>query len=544
MKRSDSAPPTPSRPWPQLVLLVVVFMTFGQLVPHDFVQWDDPFHLTVNARMNPATSDTLAYYWRHGDGTMYNPVTYTIWAALTFAARVPTADPQGVTLNPMIFHAFNVLVHSGSALLVFGILMRLTRHRIAALLGALIFSLHPVQVEAVGWISGLKDLLWGFFSFAAIYCYLIYTHDGRRAFYFGGMVLLGLAMLSKPTAMVTPAVIIAIDRLLLHRPWKRIALDAGPWLALSVPCMIIARLIQTGSRAYAGPLWARPLIAADSLAFYAGKLLWPLDLAPDYGHRPAAVMAEGLLYWTWIVPLVLAALAIWQLRRRPWIAAGLAVFVIATLPTLGWIPFSFQYYSTVGDHYLYVSMFGIGVIVAYFVANSRWPMLRVAAGVGVAIALLAGRARWQTQVWADTPTLFTHTVAVNPDSFIARIQLALVHVRNQRPDLAEPMLRKAIELEPTLPRGYQALSSVLWSLQKHDEAIPVLAKYVELQSKIPRERRPTLADSCVALGRYYLERNDTATAAVWFRYAANESPEDPDVIRWLAKAVTAPTRRP
>jgi hypothetical protein len=530
--------------WAIALLVGVVLVSFGRLVSCEFLRWDDIYTVALRPDTNPVTHDSWKHAWTDADRTIYIPVTYTVWTALSAIARVTTPDRYGSTLNPMIFHGFNVLAHLASTLLVLAILHRLIRNRTAAIFGALLYAIHPVQVEAVAWVSGLKDLLWGLFSFLAILLYFRFVDRSSRRRWFAyaaGMACVVIAMLCKPTAMMTPLMVIAIDRLLLRRRWRDVALSAGPWLLLSLPCMIVARHMQTGAWINAGPLWARPLIMLDSLAFYVGKLVWPVDLVPDYGHRPATVLASGDLMWTWLVPAVLAGVAIWQRHRRPWIAGGFAIAVLGVLPLLGAVPYSFQFYSTTADHYLYVSMLGLALVAAGMVSQMRRPGRVV---LTMVIAAWAIRSIAQEGYWSDTRTLFHHTLAVNPDSFVSELLLAREDMAEGNAFAAVPRLQRAVKLAPDYPRAHRALAGALQALGREDEAMAALEQYALLDQKFPADRRSNLADTYKRLGNYHLRKRNHSKAAQMFAFALEENPADIDASFGLLKATEAASIQP
>ena len=540
----------PPRHWPLVLLAVAVLITFGPLISGEFLTWDDQLNLYQNPRMNPVTWETVSHYWQHSDGYMYMPVTLTFWSAGAHFAVISSPDANGSLLNPMMFRACNILVHCGSALLVYLILRRLTRNAIAALFGALFYALHPVQVETVGWISGLKDLLWGFFSFAAIHQYLRYTsasNKSARSLHYGvGTVLLILAMLSKPTAMVTPVIVIVIDRLLLGRSWRQVVVSSGPWLALSIPCALIARSVQPATYVDGGPLWARPLMVCDSLTFYAGKILWPHHLAADYGHRPAFVLASGELAWAWILPLVLAIVAVWQLRRRPWIMAGLLVFVIGTLPTLGLTTFLFQLFSTTADHYLYVSMLGLAVIIAYALAAVRWPTKYIVTAGTVVIAALAVRSIAQTQAWLDNTAFYANTLAVNPNSLPTLMEMANKDLEAGNPAGAAQLLQRALDVEPKYMKANQLMIKALVALGRDDEAAAQARHYVDLVLRYPKNERVGLVSGYKFLANHATRKKDFDAARAWLEKALKESPGDAEAesLLYALPPASQPTTQP
>ena len=443
-----------------VVLLVGVLLTFWPVCGFEFTSWDDePFIARQPLFANP-TLESIGYYWTHPLETIYVPVTTTAWVLLAMAGHsdVPTAD--GLTINPYLFHAANLLAHGLAAIAVFAVLRRLVKSN-AALAGAMIWALHPVQVETVAWVSGLKDVLAGGLSFAAIALYLAAIDAAgmrRRLLYGGGIAVLIAAMLAKPSAMTTAGLIIAIDWLLLRRPIKTVAMWAGPWVGLAIGCAVLARLMQPVVIASTTPLWARPLIAGHSLAFYLKQVAWPAKLGLDYGQNPPALMASRWLYAAWLLPAALAVMAIvW--RRHRWPLAAMAVFVVGAGHTLGLVGFDFQRISTTSDHYLYVPMLGVAMLAAWaFTCVPRRAAIGVAGAVVIALAV---RSFVQVQTWRDSDTLFAHGLTVNDGSWAIRNSIATAAFQRQDLETAERESRRAIELNPAYDRPYLTLGAVL-----------------------------------------------------------------------------------
>ena len=212
-----------------LLLVLAMLAVFGQVSGHAFLMWDDEQHLRdlgYNPRLNPVTWRGVGRFWIRPYFGLYVPVSYTFFAAEALIARQPP-DEDGCTLNPAVFHLGNLVLHIGCVLLVFAILRRLFRHDGAACAGAMLFGLHPVQVESVAWISETRGVLCALFSLLAIWQYLRYddafhcrrrlqsaiagddnspaTGEGSRATgvasYMVATVAFTLALLSKPAAV-------------------------------------------------------------------------------------------------------------------------------------------------------------------------------------------------------------------------------------------------------------------------------------------------------------------------------------------------------
>jgi hypothetical protein len=433
-------------PLAALVLVAVTIATYGRVCDNAFTWWDDPMTIHHNPRYNPPSAKQIRETWVKPVDGLYVPVTYSYWGALAFLGEEDGTDALGIHLSPRVFHAGSLVLHLLSVLVAFAILKLLSDNVLASAGGALLFALHPVQVESVAWASGAKDLLFGLLSLAAIYQYAQFARGAKvrqavladgaqgtrcptkarlRFLYASGAVLMILAALAKPTAMVVPAIVAALDLLVVGRPWRRVAWSAGGWVVLIVPVAIVARIVQAVEHLPTVAVWSRPFIAADAVAFYLWKMLWPVALTPDYTRRPDVVlrMAGGAWpYLIWLVPAALAAWA-WRGRRaRPWALAGLAVFVAGIAPMLGLTPFQFQFTSTVADHYLYLAMFGPALALTW--ALVRFRHRAVLGACGVALAILAVRSNDQVKHWRSEMALWTHTLAVEPNSFVARTNLA------------------------------------------------------------------------------------------------------------------------
>jgi hypothetical protein len=253
----------------------------------------------------------------------------------------------------------------------------------------------------------------------------------RAWLYFStGLVIFVLAMLAKPTAVVVPVIVAAIDFLVIRRHWKKVAVSAGVWLAAAVPFAVLARIFQDAWRVTPVAWWQKPLIAADVVTFYLWKLVWPVALAPDYGRRPTAVLemwGGAWVMFVWIVPVAVGLWVWWGRRTRPWVVVGAVAFLAVIGPVLGFTPFMFQYSSSVADHYLYLAMFGPALVLTWAVARYPTRVTRLACGGG--LAALALLSMIQTRVWRDDLTLWTHNVKAAPHTFVAHNNLAAAYGR-------------------------------------------------------------------------------------------------------------------
>ena len=492
-----------------VIVIVVTLIAHAPAVPNAFTTWDDNYNITQNPHVNPHADppavDGLKYLWTHAWMHLWVPVTYTIWIALAEISN----------LNPHWFHATNVIVHVCAAVGTLVLLRRLKFSTNAAMFGALLFAVHPVQIESVAWVSGLKDVLSGALCIASLLCL-----RGERRRTIAACALYVLAMLAKPQAVALPLVVFAIDRWIFERSMRESLKTVAPMLLLAIPIIVIGKLVQPASDVGHVPLWWRPLIAGEGLAFYVWKLLFPVKLGVDYGHSPTWVMRSGVGYFAWLTPVALLIFA----RPRVYRAA-VAVFLAALLPILGFVTFDFQGKSTVADHYLYFAMLGVAIGVAAFVERThpKWQRVFV-----IIVAALALRSMIQTRTWADSRTLFTNAIAVNPDSFVAYNNLYVLAMDARDGAEAEQHARKMLALKPNDMLSTTNLAGALAMQSRYAEAEHL---YREATTRWPNE-----VDPHVGLGVTLLDQNRPREAIDAFDAALRIEPKNRLVIDLRARA--------
>jgi len=429
------------------LLILIVLGVYALAMGAEFIGWDDPTNVPDNPVLKLPGTQAIARFWSGPYDKLYIPVTYSVWTILAAVGTVNTPS-GGVEFNPFIFHAANVILHALATVLVYQILRLRIRSAWACAAGALLFAVHPVQVEAVAWVTAMKDVLSGALALAAVWLFMLGVEsvkglaDGKHfdpdrdsshrpirwEMYIFSLLLFSLSLLAKPSAVAAIPIVLILYWLGSNRHWRRVGALLLPWVVLALADVLVTHAVQPiAAPADGGRWWLRPLIAGDALAFYLYKLFIPIRLGLFYGRTPAAIIENGSIWFTWIVPvLVLGAIA-WLGRKSRWPAAAALLFFAGVLPVLGLVPFTFQAYSTVADHYLYLSMFGPALALAMILSIAgivRTKAVILRWGAGVVLLILAGLTVAQTRYWHDSIALFSHAYAVNPHSGEAAILLA------------------------------------------------------------------------------------------------------------------------
>lgn len=521
-----------------LALVAITAAVYSPVLGHHFIEaWDDTSAILTNPDYNPPTFGKLVHYWaippKH---TFYVPVTYTLWGLLAMAGR--SSAPRGVPFNPAVFYAANLASHAFASGLVFLILSEViaqsrpvARHRVplqlAAWLGAAVFAVHPIQVEGVATASSVYTPLSGMFGFFAIWQYLLGSDrsDSSILGHFGwGHYTLAtagflLALLTKPTVVAVPLVIVVIEWMLRRRKPVSLAITLGPWVFLSLGVILINEQSSPGGTVFVPDPPLRFLVPLDAISFYLMKFLLPLHMVSDYGRSPRWFLDHPFAWLDCLVPLLIFAI-VWRMRNRaPWLLMSFGVFIAGLLPSIGIVPFDFQHYSTVADRYAYIAMLGPAMAVMFLIVR----LGRIAAGVAVAaIGVGAMLSIIQLSYWRDDWRLMTRTLEVNPASLSAETGFRYLLTGFQNRNFPAPQ-NCTIDQAALVHVGDLLVERRLWPI--------AIAAY---------QRALTLGAPGAAiydrLGRAFLRDLDADRARQAFTRALQLNPHDADARRGLDRA--------
>ena len=379
------------------------------------------------------------------------------------------------------YHLINILLHVASALLVVAIMRRLRLP--GAWLGGAIFALHPVCVESVAWISEQKNTLSGCFYLAAAWLYLGFDESRRTSRYYAAGGLFLLALLAKTVAATLPAALLVVlwwrrGRLEFRRdvapllPWFGPAIGAG-----LVTAWVEKYFIGAQGTGFALDWGQRVQLAGRALWFYAGKIFWPGELVFIYPRwLPDPARWSDFLYPTGAVA-VAAACLFWARKNRGPLAA-LLFFAGTLFPALGFVDVFPFLFSFVADHFQYLASLGLIVPTAAILTQTadrisaprRW----LGPVAGAALVLALGLRTWvQSAVYGDPVTLYRHTLAHNPDCWLAHINLGnLISNDASRQPEAIGHFEAALRLKPDSAEAHCNLANALAKVPgRLDEAI-------------------------------------------------------------------------
>ncbi len=449
--------------WPVLVIITIVTLQiYFPIVTQDFANWDDPKHIA--AIWEP--SWLRAYYVITDFDLSFTGVKY--YSPLHFLSLMLDQALVGYSFapQPWIAKLFNVFFHLANGLLVYALLKALSISRRGALVGALLFAVHPLMVGSVAWISERKLLLATLFYLTAFIAFVRITAEKWWKFPLVAILFL-MSLLSKPSAVTFPFVASAYLWI-----FKRSKSDSHSYMFLTILCSIAlfwsVYVISTEvSGPYILPQWYyRPFIAAAALLFYIGKIILPIGLVPIY---PRWDVVGNPLFYGALLLLVLIIFGI-ALRYSHYLKGhykfGLWFFWINLAPASGLVVFGYMSHSFVADHFVYLPMVGISICASALFddlsvhadAAKRWAILNCATyGVIAVYAILAIK---QTVIWGDPVALWEANLKLNKSAPAVYVNYGAILTEQNRLGEAAEMFKRALKLSPGVDAAYANLGLI------------------------------------------------------------------------------------
>jgi tetratricopeptide (TPR) repeat protein len=423
-------------------------------------------------------------------------------------------------LNPLPYHAVNIVLHAANATLIYLLLRRLNIR--GAWVAAALWAIHPVNVESVAWVTELKNVQSGLFFFGSLLCFLRFEHNKGRSSFALALASFAAALLSKPSAVVLPFVLLLLAWWQRGRLYKSDLRRAAPFFALSAAMSLLTIVEQRGQvdrgvHDWSLTLTERLIVASKALWFYAAKVLWPVNLSFIYYRWPIDADSLGSLIPLFGIASVGAIL--WRFRRHLWAqgsSLGLGYYAIALLPILGFFDIYFFRYSFVADHFQYLASLGIvGLVVAGVgtVLRQRVPQWAIAVVSISGLGVLSWR---HTQVFHDDETLWRDTLAKNTSAVVAYANLGGIFNEKHLYQEAERYFRQALHLQPGFLEARSNLGLALIEQHRYEEAKQELDEALRI--------KPDYSKALYGLGHLYYMMKRPAESEDFFHLALLSEP--------------------
>jgi protein O-mannosyl-transferase len=532
------------------LLAIIVLLIFGQSMHFPFSSWDDQRFIAQNALLAEASAthavDCLRTNSVAGE-RLYIPVTY-----LSFLAERAVFD-----LRPGASHAINLLLHLCNVLLLFCGLRKLGLLS-GAFVGALLFAIHPLQVEAVAWAMGRKDLLSTSFALIALLLYHRQCRQPHRLLRALAFASFAAAILAKPAMITFPGLLFLLDWQARGRLGFRDLLGKFPEAIVCLLILYVHLTLPGTAESAAPPLVDRVIAIPGVLSDWAMRFALLEAVNPFYTWRDSGAW-RSLVTGGMLIVILLTLIGVTLRSSQRWLAGGLSFLVIAGAPALGVI-LQYRIFIT-GDRYGYFPLIGIYFLIATFAETGR-----VSRGIALAFALVSGVFAWSAvQVWASDIGIWRAAIHYDDQNVTAHNNLALAYVHAGESDVGLAQFQAGLRVEPTHTGLLSNMGRLLLDRGEPQAAVPVLQAVLRQQPNSFRTLKnlaeafeqlghlgpaegalrqaivawPGYIDAHITLGRVLHKASKHEQALAALRHAATMASNRPEIWTLLAEVYTA-----
>lgn len=464
--------------------------------------------------------------------------------------------------NATGFHLTNILIHLANTLLVFTLIRRLVGDLTVALIASLIFAVHPIQTDAVTYISGRRDILFSLFYLVSFHCYLSYKERNSRLSFGLFLGSWALSLMAKEMAASLPAFIFIwnfcdvwgeLSGTWPRRLWKalRAAFHRDRWLYVGLIVAVAAYawymifikrgslLARDGFKYWGGNFYTNLLLILRVQAWDLKQLVWP---TPIVQYKGAFEVPTSVFDWHVLVSLITVGATLigglLALDRHRLIAFAVLSYFVLLLPASQIIP----HHELLADHYLYLPIMSFGLLAGLTIQKlaARGLTARKMAYAATAVALVAMALMtvMRNRVWKDDLSLWQANYREVPNSIRAVSSLAKAYATSN-PGRSEELYKRCVEIDPAYWPAYYSLALLDRSREKAREAETLIRNGLTLSDAEIAEsggQEPSMFRSQLtgALALTKLSQGDADSAERLYREAISINPLNPQPYTMLA----------
>lgn len=466
--------------WKLIGIILLTFLVFLPMFKNGFLNWDDGRYITGNEIIKSLSLKSISLFFSQYFDGHYHPLTL-----LSLAIDYKISGG-----NPIAFHVTSIALHLLNVYLVYSFIKILFKNENWALVVALLFGIHTMQVESVVWMSERKNLLYTTFFFASLITYVKYLEKEKIGIYLLSIFLFVLACLSKVMAISLFPTLFIID-IYLKRSFKikSIWLNKIPYLFIGIIFGLLAIWAQnTTWGAYDKPPFSfveRIPIAAYSFTQYFAKLIIPFKISAFYPYPDKINGALLWYFWLWLIPAiiyVLSLIKIFKKKNTEFFALAFFGVNIFLLIKLFDIPIGD---NLLGDRYVYIPSVGLFLLVPFYISKIKNAnIVKVAkAGLAIYIISLTIFSFSRTKVWGDDFYLFDDVIKKYPNVSIAYNNRGMGYEERGEHTKALADFSKAIKLKPGSTNAYINRGSLYANTGQVIEAINDFSRVIKMNPK-------------------------------------------------------------
>jgi tetratricopeptide (TPR) repeat protein len=510
------------------VLLLTIFVSclYVNIIYNNPTDWDDPV-LVNNEQNYVPTSDNLQRILTIKSSSTFQPIRD--FSYMIDKTMFPDNFFLGIHLHSIFLYILMMLATFLFLMELFkAFLINENKAFIWAYVATVIYAVHPVHVESVAWLYARKEPLLGLFTMLSLWAF-VKARTGKARYYIASTVFLILAVLSKPTAAVIPAAILAIDiSLQAHKPERSYWLKRGIFFAAVFSVVVpfsywLINMLHNagGIKLYHGGSFFNNLFAASQIFIeYISLYGFTVYYAADY---PVNLYAGPAMWQAWVFValnvLLICSAIFFFIRKKYLIPIFIAWHYIFVLPVSHIIPIN----QNLTDRYALLPSLSWCVLLGYIITwlwykrlntkllSENFPRLVATAIFLVMVSAYSLMTLRQTFAWRNSLILWENTYARFPDSHVANAKLAPIYIQLGRYEEAKTMAIQALKL---LPYDYYSLSNLALIQLLEKEYGHALHNF-----NIALELKPELATPKIGIATCYFETGDYINAYEKYKVA-------------------------
>ncbi|MCD4735869.1 MAG: tetratricopeptide repeat protein [Bacteroidales bacterium] len=456
--------------WALVLILLAGFLTYLPSLWYSFSPMDDYWLIVKKFDFLSNFSNLPVLFTQSMTEVGYSANYYRPIFNLTFMIEAVIGGE-----DPLIFHLGNVLIHTLNGLILFYLLKELINSNYLSLLFSLLFLVHPVNAQAVGWIPGRSDTLMTFFFFTCFLTFIIYLKKDNYIHLSIGFICFLLALLSKETAVIFPFVIGVYYLTQLDKPLKsqKFIIVLSGFVIVFLFWYIIRSSVVGSSDVDSQTTIFRNItnyLFPGILAVFA-KMFFPLNSPLD-----PFLSIENLIIGAFVLAIIILVAAVKGFRDKKMAIIGMAWTFLFILPPL-------VIKGGTNEHWIYVSLPGFFV----FLNSLRWPAIKINKRILflaslVLIVLFAFRANARSTVYKDYDNFLDAAISGNPNyAMYYDMRGALKKSRGKYNEALEDY-SNAIRINPKKVTFYLRRATLYAYLKKKDKALKDFTTILKLDS--------------------------------------------------------------
>lgn len=494
------------------LIIVVTLIIYSPVFQAVALNWDDSYQVFANPDVIHFSLATLPNIFTTYVVGMYQPLT-----TMVFGIEYSLWGP-----NALGYHWVSVIIHLLNITILFRLLSKNTRNQWLIMLPVALFAFHPVNVEAITWISSLSTPLFSLFYLLAIDQYLMFRKDSKKRIHYILLILFFLlSLFAKPAAITLPIALMILDVLLESKiKWPRI-LDKIPLLILSIIFGVVVIHSRSSWLSLTTDLethysfWETLSLSSAAVFLYFKNLILPIGLNP-YVSYPLQFTSLSLIWKLAPVALLLVLAALLFVRKKiPYLTAAI-VFVGLQIALV--LPMFFISRQFIADRYLYLSSFVLfaGILaeitslqqhkkgkylniillvicVAFALQTTRqasirqhsiklWTAVIEKGDAESQVYLLRADAYLEKGMAKEAMNDYNQAIAIDPTNFMCYINRAFLLEKTNNIDRAISDYGQALKLNPEFSKGWDVRGALLLNKGLYDQAQKHFEKAIDTDS--------------------------------------------------------------